>query len=164
VERLVQWDALEFRISGARIAERAREQIAGRGAPVQDLAMHFTEAGIAVSGKVIKFIPVPFRFMIRRVIVEDLTVRIPLEEFSAFGFLPLPKLMLQLFPDRTLADGVLLHPESMAVTILLDHFLPPFVDLSIDLLEFVEGGVKVRLGPGGADPPPEREEMNGRSH
>jgi hypothetical protein len=165
MERLLQWDSLELKVSGARIAAIGIERIAAQRAPLRDLAMQFRPGELVVTGKAIKVLPIPFRFVIRRVAVEDLsTLRIVLEDFSAFGFIPLPKLLLQLFPDRQVADGVIVHPEVMAVTVLLDHFLPPFVDLKIESIDFVEGGVRVRVGAGGADPPVEVEDGNGRSH
>ncbi len=154
--RLIQWDLLELRVSGARLTEIARQEVAARKAPVGELRLDFAPGQIGISGKLIKGISLPFRLAIRRITPRGSVIEVPLESISAFGFIPLPKLLFQLFGSMALAEGVELHPETMTLTIRLDRFLPTFVDAEVEEVRIVAGGLIVRIGPGGADPPPLR--------
>ena len=153
-DRLVQWDQIELRISGAKLADIARAEAASAGAPVRELRFDFVPREISISGKLVKGIAMPFRLAIRRIVPVGRVIEVPFENVSAFGFLPLPKLLFQLFGKMALSDGVELHPETMTVRLRLDRFLPSFVDADVEEIRLVAGGLVVKLGPGGADRPP----------
>jgi hypothetical protein len=156
MEPLVTWNHLDLTITGSRIAQLVQHAIRERKVPVQDLKLQFREGEVLVTGRVIKVISIPFQFAVRRVELAGNAVRIPLEGAAAFGFLPLPKLLLSLFGQREVSDGVTVHPESLSVSVRLERFLPPFVDLTVQAIDLVEGGVRVRCSAGGADLPPSR--------
>ena len=48
--------------------------------------------------------------------------------------------------------AVTLRPP-LTLLIQVDRFLPTFVDVKIENIEIVEGGLAVRIGAGGATPP-----------
>ncbi len=152
--RLIQWDLIELRISGARVAELARQEVAARKVPLTDLRLDFVPGQIGIAGKAVKGISLPFRLAIRRIVPRGSSIDVPFESVSAFGFIPLPRLLFQLFGSMALADGVELHPETMTLTLRLDRFLPSFVDAEVEEVRIIAGGLIVRIGPGGADPPP----------
>jgi hypothetical protein len=155
VERLVTWNEWHLRVAGSRIQDMARAAIAQRRAPLQDLILDFREGELLISGRTIKFVPVPFQAAVRRIEVDGLSVRVLFEDASAFGFIPMPRILLSLFGDQRVADGITVHPESLSVSVALDRFLPPFVELTIESISLVSGGIRVRCGSGGADPPAE---------
>lgn len=152
--RLIQWDLLELRVSGARLTEIALQEVAARKAPVTELCLDFVPGQIGIAGKLVKGISLPFRLAIRKIIPRGNSIEVPFESVSAFGFIPVPKLLFQLFGSMALADGVELHPETMTLTLRLDRFLPTFIDAEVEEVRVVAGGLIVRIGPGGADPPP----------
>lgn len=153
MERLVSWDELNVKVSGERIRQFALDAVKQRRAPVHDLKLVFREGALFITGRVVKVIPIPFEVAVRRIEIRGSTIRVPFEQAAAFGFLPLPKLLLSLVGAREVSDGVTVHPESLSVSIRLDRFLPPFVDLTIERIDIVEGGLRVRCSAGGADIP-----------
>ena len=152
---LVEWDSLDLRLRGERILEIVRAQMAKQRAPVSGFMLEFVEGQANVSGQAQVIFAVPFRFVVRRVIVEKGVAYIRLEEMSAFGFLPVPKLLMQIFGGKGLPEGISIIGDGSVVAARLDRFLPPFVDVAVESVTFVAGGVRVHLGPGGADPPVE---------
>ena len=139
VDEVSKHSASEARQGGERLAE----SIAAIGERSQEI------------GKIIKVIPISFQTFVRRIELRDRIARVPFEQAAAFGFLPLPKLLLSVVGDREVSDGITVHSESLSVTIRLDRFLPSFVDLTIDRIDLVAGGLRVVCGGGGADVPPE---------
>jgi len=152
--RLVQWDFLELRVSGAKLGQIAVQEAAAHKAPVRELRLDFVPGEIAISGKLIKGIAVPFRLAIRKIIPRGPVIEVPFENVSAFGFLPLPRILLQLFGNLALGEGVELQPERMLLRLHLDRFLPSFLDAEVEEVRIVSDGLIVRMGPGGADRPP----------
>lgn len=151
-ERLVQWQPLEFRVSGKKIEELARSVMATQQAPVDDLRMQFGDGELRVSGRVKRGLPVPFRAVIRKIVPSARAVVIPIQEMSAFG-LPLPAILGKLAGNRQAAAGILFDAESNSIVIQLDRFLPSFLDVDISDISIIDGGLLVKLRSGGADLP-----------
>jgi hypothetical protein len=49
--------------------------------------------------------------------------------------------------------GITLDAESTTIHVALDRFLPDFIDVEIEAIDLIAGGIALRLGPGGATPP-----------
>ncbi|MEO8217832.1 MAG: hypothetical protein ABI718_12185 [Acidobacteriota bacterium] len=153
-ERLVQWNGFEVIISGAKIRQLAAAFIRENGVPIQDLNLEFAQDHLAIQGKVQKLFTVPFSLAVRDIVVRGMLVQVPLRDLSAFGFIPVPKLLVSLAPKDGFPEGVTLQSEQMVLSVALDRFLPSFIDVTIEEIRIVAGGVRVRLGSGGADVPP----------
>lgn len=151
--RLVSWDSMLLRISGEQIAQRAGAEIGRRNVPLKTLDLTFRDGELIVEGAVQKLIPVPFRMVIREIEPDGTRIRVRLAEASAFGFLPIPQLAIEIVGKKFSSDEVSFDPVSNAFVITLDRFLPPFVDVRVDQIDVVSGGIRIKLGPGGADPP-----------
>lgn len=150
--RLVQWASLEFRISGERIARLVGEEIAKQKAPVTNLEFEFADDLIRVDGRIRKAIAIPFTVEVVRIGVEGSVVRVPLHKAAAFG-IPIPSFLMTIAQFWLHSSEVTYASETKSVLIKLDRFLPPFADVTIEQIRPVAGGIAVRLGPGGADPP-----------
>lgn len=153
-ERLIEWDGLDFRIDGRRLLAGARSILARRDAPIEDLALEFRPGELAVSGKVRKGLPLPFRLKVRKIEIDGRIVTVRIEDMAALGVIPLPSFLTRMVGNRQAADGVVYQAETNSLVIELDRFLPTFVDVEISEIRIVEGGLMVRLGSGGADLPP----------
>jgi hypothetical protein len=152
-QRLVEWDRLELRVLGTRIVGLARDAIRGYRAPVELERIDFREGDAEVVGSVRKGIALPFRFHVRRIDVFGTTLRLPIEQLTVAGFLPVPTFLFRLAEGFGAVDGVTIDPERKTVSVSVDRFLPDFVDVEIEDVRIVAGGVRVTLGRGGADLP-----------
>lgn len=152
-ERLVTWQRLELRLAGQKIARLAREAIAQRRAPVALDSLEFFAGVAEVSATLRKGVAVPFRFRVRNVTIDGRILRIPIEQPTVLGFLPVPSLLFRVAEGFASEEGIAIDPAQKTIEISLDHFLPPFVDAEIESVRFIAGGVEVTLGRGGADLP-----------
>jgi hypothetical protein len=153
MKRLVEWDALELRVNGEKVAAVAASVPIPR---VVRLALHFSNGMLRVSGAVRKGITLPFTLEIRELIADGMRIRVPLKSATAFGGLPIPGWLVSLFKHQLPRELVTLEePSTLVVT--LDRFLPPFMDVEIRKIWIIDGGLAVTLGRGGADLPPEIE-------
>jgi hypothetical protein len=157
MKHFIEWDAIDVRVDGAKIAAMAREMIAG-DPMIRKLDLTFTNGLLRVEGSVRKFISIPFTVEITRFETKGRTVRIPLARITA-GPLPVPTLLVGLLRQRFPADVKYEEPATLVVS--LDRFLPPFVAADIQKIWIIDGGLAVTLGRGGADLPPGG--MDGRS-
>ncbi len=154
-EHLVTWEGFTVRVDGERVNEMARAQAKGA---VDELRISFRPGQIQISGrKKVAFVAVPFSAGVSGIFVEGKTVVVPV---SNIVHIPTPFLSGLLLPvirnlisGRVPGDAVTLRPP-LTIVIRLDRFLPPFVDVQIEKIDIIEGGLAVRMGPGGATPPP----------
>ena len=150
MRHFIEWDSLEVRVDGERIAAMAREMVAGD--PVLErLDLQFTNGLLRVSGSVRKFLSIPFTVEIQRFETRGLTVRVPLGRISA-GPIPIPTLLVGLVRKRFPAEVGFEEPATLVLS--LDRFLPSFVAADIQKIWIIDGGLAVTLGRGGADLPP----------
>ncbi|MGA7613887.1 MAG: hypothetical protein WBX15_01790 [Thermoanaerobaculia bacterium] len=154
MDRLIEWDRIEVRLRGEKLAAAAGEIIRGKRIPIRQLTLQFLAGELKIEGTAQKGIPIPFRLSIRRIEALDGTLRVPLESMSAFGFLPVPKLLLQIVDAAGLMKGgISIDPRESTIVIRLAEIVPGFVDVEIEKIRLVDGGVEVKLGRGGADLP-----------
>lgn len=151
--RLVEWDRLEFRVRGERIVPLVRNEIAARRLPLEIDRIAFAAGDLEVTGRVRKGIPVPFRFHLRRIEANGTTVRIPIEDLTVLGFLPVPGLLFRIAESVADVEGVLIDAGTKSILVSVDRFLPPFVDAAIAAVRIVPEGILVTLAGGGADIP-----------
>ncbi|HSN68213.1 MAG TPA: hypothetical protein VLV48_03150 [Thermoanaerobaculia bacterium] len=152
-QRLVEWDRLQVRILGSRIAVLAREAVRRSGAPVEIQSVDFRAGDAEIAGTLRKGLALPFSFHLRTIAVEGRTLRLPIEQLTVAGFLPVPTLLFRLAEGFGSMKGVAIDPERKTVIVSVDRFLPEFVDVEIEAVRIIETGVEVTLGRGGADPP-----------
>jgi hypothetical protein len=148
--RLIEWDAIEIRISGEKINEIARSI---RVPPIESLALCFANGSMRVQGTIRKFISVPFAVEIGEILASGTTVRIPVKSASAFGAIPIPRFLFSLAQGKLPRDLVR-YEEPATFVITLDRFLPNFVSADVQQIWIIDGGLAVTLGRGGADLPP----------
>ena len=149
MKRFIEWDSLDVRVNGEKIAAMAREMVAHDPA-IERLELRFANGLLRVEGSVRKFISVPFTVDITRFEAKGTTVRIPLARMTA-GPLPLPTLLVGLLRQRFPSDVRYEDPASLVLS--LDRFLPTFVSADIQKIWIIDGGLAVTLGRGGADLP-----------
>ncbi len=149
MKHFIEWDSIDVRVDGAKIAAMAREMIA-RDPIIEKLDLRFTNGLLRVEGSVRKFISVPFTVEIQRFEAKGTTVRIPLARITA-GPLPVPTLLVGLLRQRFPADVGYEEPATLVLS--LDRFLPSFVAADIQKIWIIDGGLAVTLGRGGADLP-----------
>lgn len=147
--QFIEWDSLEVRVDGAKIAAMAREMVA-RDPMIERLDMRFTNGLLRIDGSVRKFISVPFSVEVNRFDTRGTEVRIPLARISA-GPLPVPTLLVGLVRKSFPADVRYEDPATLVLS--LDRFLPTFVSAEIQTIRIIDGGLAVTLGRGGADLP-----------
>ena len=151
MQRLIEWDSLELRISGEKLNAMVRTLLAGRE-PIERIELQFQNGLMRVTGSVRKFISVPFRVDISEIQASGTTVRVPLHGASAAGF-PIPKILFGLIKSRLPRELVAFEPPATFV-VSLDRFLPHFVSADVQRVWIIDGGLTVTLGRGGADLPP----------
>lgn len=153
---LVTWIQINLLVNGDRIQSLAHERIESRDLPIEQLVLRFTDGELVVEGKARVGIGVPFRFVVRRIETAERILRIFIEDLSAFGFLPVPRMLLQ-FAESRLAEeeGISLSSSSLTIQIAIDRFLPKGLNLTIDQANIVARGIELRLGPGAFDLPPD---------
>lgn len=149
MHHFIEWDSLDVRVDGSRIAAMAREMIA-RDPMIERLDLRFTNGLLRVEGSVRKFISVPFTVDITRFEAKGTTIRIPLGRITA-GPVPIPALLIGLVRQRFPADVRFEEPATLVMS--LERFLPPFVAADIQKIWIIDGGLAVTLGRGGADLP-----------
>lgn len=155
--RFVEWDGLEVRIDG----EKIRAMVATFPlAPIERLDLQFTNGLLRVSGIVRKFVAVPFSAEIREIEANGRTVRVPLRAASAFGGIPIPQFLFTLIKGQ-LPAALVRYEEPATFVVSLDRFLPSFVDVDLQKIWIIDGGLAVTLGRGGADLPTSPEDPHG---
>lgn len=149
VRRFIEWDSIDVRVDGGKIAAMAREMVA-KDPMIERLDLRFSNGLLRVEGSVRKFISVPFTVDINRFEAKGTTVKIPLARMTA-GPLPLPTLLVGLIRTKFPADVGYEEPATLVLS--LDRFLPSFVAADIQKIWIIDGGLAVTLGRGGADLP-----------
>jgi hypothetical protein len=147
--RLVEWDAIEIRISGEKMNEIARSI---RVPPIETLQLRFANGLMRVEGTIRKFISVPFAVEISEIQASGMTVRVPVKSASAFGAIPIPRFLFSLAQGQLPRDLVR-YEEPATFVITLDRFLPNFLTADVQQIWIIDGGLAVTLGRGGADLP-----------
>ena len=150
MKRLIEWDSLDVRVSGEKLNEMVRQQVAAEPM-IERIALKFANGLLRVEGSIRKFISVPFTVEITNIAVSGTTVRVPLARISA-GPLPIPTLLVGLLRDR-LPKDLVRYEEPATLVVSLDRFLPPFVAADLQKIWIIDGGLAVTLGRGGADLP-----------
>ena len=150
-EHLVEWDQILLRVSGRRLQEMITRLVREKNAPVDNVELDFGEGRLVASAKIKKGISIPIRCTIRKVVVEGRTVRAALENLSTFGSIPLPKNLFRLVDELKLPEGISFNAETMTMSVKIDRFVPPFLDLTVKAIQFIPGGVALHLGEGHAD-------------
>ncbi|HEY2322896.1 MAG TPA: hypothetical protein VGJ82_08530 [Thermoanaerobaculia bacterium] len=148
--RLIEWDAIEVRISGEKLNEIVRSV---RVPPIETLQLRFSNGLLRVEGTIRKFISVPFAVEIAEILANGTTIRVPVKSASAFGAIPIPRFLFSLAQGRLPRDLVR-YEEPATFVIALDRFLPNFVAADVQKIWIIDGGLAVTLGRGGADLPP----------
>ena len=149
MRRFIEWDSLQVRIDGEKIAAMAREIVAA-DPMIERLDLKFENGLLRVEGAVRKFIVIPFTVDITHFETNGTTVRLPLGRMTA-GTLPLPTLLVGLLRRRFPADVGYEPPATLVLS--LERFLPSFVEADIKKIWIIDGGLAVTLGRGGADIP-----------
>lgn len=150
MRRFIEWDSLDVRVNGEKIAELAREMVV-KDPMIEKIDLRFTNGLLRVSGVVRKYILIPFTVDITHLDAQGTTVRVPLGRITA-GSLPIPSLLVALVRRQFPAEVGFEPPATLVLS--LDRFLPPFVAADIQKIWIIEGGLAVTLGRGGADLPP----------
>jgi len=130
--------------------------------PIERMELQFFNGLLRIAGSIRKFISIPFTVDIREIQPIGYTVRVPIASASAFGALPIPQFLFGIVRNRLPADLVR-YEDPATFVIALDRFLPSFIDVDIQKIWIIDGGLAVTLGRGGADLPPASEEINGRN-
>ena len=150
MKRFIEWDSIDIRVDGGKVAAMAREMIASEPM-IEKLDLKFSNGLLRVEGKIRKVISVPFTVDITRFEASGTTVKVPLAKVSA-GPIPIPTLLVGLIRDRFPKDLVR-YEEPATLVMSLDRFLPPFVTADIQKIWIIDGGLAVTLGRGCADLP-----------
>ena len=150
MRHFIEWDSIEVRVSGEKIAAMAREMIR-REPMIEAMNLKFSNGLLRVEGIIRKFIAVPFSVEINEIRAKGTTVRVPLARMSA-GPIPLPTLLVGLMRQKFPKELVSFE-EPATLVVSLDRFLPPFVSADIQKIWIIDGGLSVTLGRGGADLP-----------
>src|SRR5436189_1784450 len=155
VDSLIEWDEVDLRVRGATVLQIVFDLIQKKQLPVSDLRLDFLAGELQISARIKKGIAVPVKLAVRRIHVDGVTLRVPLENVATFGIVPVPKLLFRLIGNQGLPEGVKLDPETLTLTVSLERFLPSFIDLKIESIRIVPGGMAVHLGKGSAGLPPQ---------
>jgi len=150
VKHLIEWDSIEVRVDGEKIAAMARDIVKSEPM-IEKLDLKFSNGLLRTEGTIRKLISVPFTVDITRMEASGTKVKVPLARISA-GPLPIPTLLVGLLRDR-LPKDVVSYEEPATLVVSLDRFLPPFVSADIQKIWIIDGGLAVTLGRGGADLP-----------
>jgi hypothetical protein len=149
MRRFIEWDSIDVRVDGGKIAAMAREMVA-RDPMIERLDLKFTNGLLRIEGAVRKFISIPFTVDVHRFEANGTTIRIPLGRITA-GPVPIPTLLVGLIRQKFPADVRYEEPATLVMS--LDRFLPSFVAADIQKIWIIDGGLAVTLGRGGADLP-----------
>jgi hypothetical protein len=161
MKHFVEWDTIELRVDGSRLAALAREAASAEPS-VERLDVSFQNGLLRVEGIVRKFVRIPFSVDITELRASGTEVRVPLHSISAAGF-PVPRFLFGLIRSR-LPEGLVRYEEPSTLVVSVERFLPDFVSVSLQRVWIIDGGLAITLGRGGADPPPSNltETINGR--
>lgn len=151
MKRFIEWDGIDVRVDGEKIAAMARELVA-KDPMIERLDLRFTNGLLRIEGAVRKFITVPFTVEITQIMASGTTVRVPLGRISA-GPIPVPALLVGLVRDK-FPKELVRYEDPATLVLSLDRFLPPFIAADIQKIWIIDGGLAVSLGRGGADLPP----------
>jgi hypothetical protein len=154
IDSLVEWENVYLRVRGAKVLQILFDLIQKKQLPISDLRLEFLEGELQVSARIQKGIAIPVKLTVRRIHVEGMTLYVPLESVATFGIVPIPKLLFKMIGTQRLPEGIQLDPETLTLAVSLERFLPPFIDLKIEAIRIVPGGMAVHLGPGSAGLPP----------
>jgi len=149
-EYLLEWDQLNLRVRGSQIQEILGARVREKRLPLSDLRLTFLDGELRVSAKIKKGVAVPIKFTVREIAVSGKTVRITLEDVATFGVVPIPKLLFQIIGSRRLSPGFTFDPRTLTLSVQWERFVPRFLDITIETIEIVRGGVALHLGKGGA--------------
>jgi hypothetical protein len=155
VDSLVEWDNVDLRVRGAKVLEIVFDLIQKKQLPISDLRLEFLAGELQISARIQKGIPIPVKLTVRKIEVEGTTLYVRLENAATFGIVPIPKLLFRMIGNQGLPEGINLDPETLTLTVSLERFLPPFIDLKIESVRLIPGGLAVQLGPGSAGLPPQ---------
>jgi hypothetical protein len=147
---LLEWDRLDLRVRGAKVQQIVCDLLREKNAPVSDLRLKFIEGELQVSAKIQKGVTVPVKLTVRRITLSGKTVRLVLEDIATFGILPVPKLLFQIVGSRQLPAGIQFDPKTLTLTVAWHRFLPEFVDITIESIQLIRGGLALHLGKGAA--------------
>lgn len=150
MRRFIEWDSIDVRVSGEKLAALAKEAVS-REPMIEKLTLTFANGLLRVDGTVRKIIAVPFTVEIREMLPSGTTIRVPLARISA-GPIPVPALLVGLIRDR-LPKELVRYEDPGTLVVSLDRFLPPFVAADVQKIWIIDGGLAVTLGRGGADLP-----------
>jgi hypothetical protein len=150
MKHFVEWDAIEVRVSGEKIAAMAREMVK-REPMIERMDLRFSNGLLRVEGVVRKYIAVPFTVDITRIEAKGTVVRVPLGRISA-GPIPIPTLLVGLLRQK-FPKELVSYEEPATLVMSLDRFLPTFISADIQKIWIIDGGLAVTLGRGGADLP-----------
>ena len=156
MQRLVEWDQLDLRVSGDKLNALVQTM---RVDPVERIELQFFNGLLRVTGSIRKFISIPFSIDIREIVASGKTVRVPLGAASAFGAIPIPQFLFGLARHR-LPPELVRYEDPATLVFSLDRFLPTFIDADIQKIWIIDGGLAVTLGRGGADLPMEESDGN----
>ena len=151
MKHFIEWDGIDVRVDGGKIAAMAREMVA-KDPMIERLDLKFMNGLLRVEGSVRKFISVPFTVDITQILASGTTVRVPLGRISA-GPIPIPSLLVGLVRDK-FPKELVQYEDPATLVVSLDRFLPSFVAADIQKIWIIDGGLAVTLGRGGADLPP----------
>jgi len=156
MQRFVEWDSMEIRVSGEKIDALAQTM---KVPPIERLSLRFSSGLLRIEGSIRKVISVPFSVEIAELHASGTTVRVPLRNATAFGGIPVPHFLFSLLKGRLPHGLVGFQPPSTFV-VSLDRFLPPYVSADVTAIKIIDGGLAVSLGPGGADMPEGKSDGN----
>jgi hypothetical protein len=155
VDSLVEWDSLDIRVRGAKVLQILVDLLQKKQFPVSGLRLEFFADELLISVRIHKGIAIPVKLTIRRIHVEGMTLYATLENVATFGIVPIPKLLFRVIDTQRFPEGIQLDPDTLTLAVSLERFLPPFIDLKIETIRIVPGGLAVHLGPGRAGLPPQ---------
>lgn len=153
MRRFIEWDSLNVRVDGEKVAAMAKQIVAAEPM-IERLDLHFSNGLLRIEGIVRKFLAIPFNVEVTRFEASGTTVRIPLGRISA-GPIPIPALLVALVRQK-FPQGVS-YEEPSTIVLSLDRFLPTFVSADVQKIWIIDGGLAVTLGRGGADLPKSEE-------
>lgn len=154
-ERLVSWESLPLKISGAKAAEVIGKVIEARNAPIKSLFLEFRDGELLIEGKAKKGMTIPFEVTIREIRPEGSTLHVRIHDVSAFG-LPVPAFLGKFLEGIGRNDAIRFDGSTNTISVDVGKQTPPFVEVTFREVRLVKGGVEVTLGPGGTDLPDKR--------
>jgi hypothetical protein len=152
-DHLFEWDHLDIRLRGTSIQKHLSEFLREKRTPISDLRLKFLDGELHVSARIQKGVPIPVKVTVRKITVAGKVLRVALDDIATFGILPIPKLLFQVLGSRKLHPGVSFDAGTMTLTVSLDRLLPDFLDIALDSVEIIRGGIALHLGNGGAGLP-----------